>query len=313
MMRFLPLFLAAWLFADGHILLYHRVGETKASGASMNVTVAKLKQDLQYLKENNYKVIPLSEMVAKIKAGQPIDDKTVAITVDDAYKSFYVNGVPVFKEFGYPYTLLVYVEGVTSRWPDYMTWDEVNDVVKKGNDIGLHSFAHKNMAEMSLENAKIDTEHALAIYKEKTTQTPKYYAYPFGSYNSSVEKEIAKIGVLAILTTDSGAINQYTNLMQMPRAALNTQSNLPSILKMKALNIKISETKEANGLTKIKGEVFDFNTTKLGVYIAKNDRKTVDVKDGKFEFTIDKHTMNQKRKLVFYEGTHSCAKALDLN
>lgn len=313
MMRFLPLFFAAWLFADGHILLYHRVGETKPSALSMNVTTAKLHSDLQYLKDNGYKVIPLSEMVAKIKAKQPIDDKTISITVDDAYKSFYTHGVPVFKEFGYPYALMVYVEGVTSKWPDYMTWEEVNDVAKHGNEIGLHSYAHKNMAEMPLEQAKADTELGLKIFKEKTNTMPKYYAYPFGSYNFAVEKEIAKTGVEAILTTDGGAVTQYTDLMAMPRSALNTESNLPFILKMKALNVKVSEIKEPNGLFKIKGELIDSNLTTINVSIAKNDQKAIAVKDGKFEFVISKNEINKKRKLTFYNGARAYTKAFDLN
>ncbi|MEY4504081.1 MAG: hypothetical protein RL154_374, partial [Pseudomonadota bacterium] len=271
MMRFLPLFLAAWLFADGHILLYHRVGETKASGISMNVTTAKLRQDLQYLKDNGYKVIPLSEMVAKVKSGQPIDDKFITITADDAYKSFYTNGVPILKEFGYPYALMVYVEGVNSKWPDYMNWTEVNDIVKSGNEIGLHSFAHKNMAELPLDKARADTLQGGEIFKEKTGQVAKYYAYPFGAYNLTVQNDIAKTGVSAILTTDSGGIAPYTNLMAMPRTALNTSSDLKFILKMRTLNVKITETNEPNGMTKISGEVLDSNISKLNVYIGSNN------------------------------------------
>ena len=42
----------------------------------------------------------------------------------------------------------------------------------------------------------------------------------------------------------------------------------------------------------------------------KNNRKIIDVKDGKFEFTIDKNAINKKRKLIFYSGSKSVAKTL---
>jgi len=61
------------LWADAHIFVYHRFGDTKHK--STNTSIEVLKKEFEYFKENGYKVITLSKLVKAIKDGKTIPDK----------------------------------------------------------------------------------------------------------------------------------------------------------------------------------------------------------------------------------------------
>lgn len=55
-------------------------------------------------------MVPLEKIIEKLKRKETIPSNWVALTIDDAYKSFYTQGLPLFKEYNYPFTLYVYVK-----------------------------------------------------------------------------------------------------------------------------------------------------------------------------------------------------------
>ena len=54
----------------------------------------QLDSHIAHLKRGKFTVWPLKKIVAAIKAGEPLPDKTVAITIDDAYASVMKRGLP---------------------------------------------------------------------------------------------------------------------------------------------------------------------------------------------------------------------------
>lgn len=79
-----------------------------------------LREYFVYLRNNNYKVLSLSEYVRAI-----IDKrdtyKTVVFTVDDGYRDFYLHAFNIFKEFGYPATIFITSDFIEKRM--FMWWD----------------------------------------------------------------------------------------------------------------------------------------------------------------------------------------------
>ena len=65
------------------ILQYHHVSDTTPKSTS--ITPNQFAVHLKYLKEKSFNVVPLSTLIDNIKNQQPLEDKTVAITFDDAY------------------------------------------------------------------------------------------------------------------------------------------------------------------------------------------------------------------------------------
>ncbi len=100
-----------------------------------------LREFFVYLKNNNYRVMSLSEYVRAI-----IDKrdtyKTVVFTVDDGYRDFYLHAFDVFREFGYPATIFVTSDFVDKRM--FMWWDAF-----------VYAFINTRLAEIDLSELEV--------------------------------------------------------------------------------------------------------------------------------------------------------------
>ena len=91
------------------ILCYHRFGP-KAS--KLTVTKASFESQMDYLAANGYHVVPLETVRAFLDAKEPLPRKTVAITIDDGYRSTYEVAFPVLRKHGFPATVFLYSDFV---------------------------------------------------------------------------------------------------------------------------------------------------------------------------------------------------------
>src|SRR3546814_19795417 len=78
--------------------MYHRFGEHKA--AATNITLQQFAAHIAELTSGRYSVLPLPDIVAALREGRPLPDRTVAITIDDAYRSVYREAWPMLKAAG---------------------------------------------------------------------------------------------------------------------------------------------------------------------------------------------------------------------
>jgi len=82
--------------------VYHRFGDDRFP--STNIEIEQFKAHLDYLRVNHYEVITLSKALEKLKTNQ-LQPKTVVLTIDDGYKSFYQNALPLLEQYGFEATL----------------------------------------------------------------------------------------------------------------------------------------------------------------------------------------------------------------
>src|SRR3546814_10430794 len=93
--------------------MYHRFGEHKA--AATNITLQQFAAHIAELTSGRYSVLPLPEIVAALREGRPLPDRTVAITIDDAYLSVYREAWPMLKAAGLPFTLFAATDPLRSE------------------------------------------------------------------------------------------------------------------------------------------------------------------------------------------------------
>ncbi len=221
------------LWADAHLFVYHRFGDNKH--ASTNTSLPVLEKQFKYFKDNNYKVVSLKKLHAALKKKERIPDNWVVLCIDDSYKSFYTNGLDLFKKYNYPFTLFVYIEATDKSYGDFMTWKQIREASMFG-EIALHSYAHKHMVSMSAEAIKKDTSRALVSFEKNMGYKPKYYAYPYGEFDESVEKAIFSFGFELILNQNVGAVSDKSPLYSLDRIALTGDVNLKTKLRIKYLD-----------------------------------------------------------------------------
>lgn len=114
----------------GHatILLYHRFGDARYPTTS--VSMEEFERQMRYLKENGYRVVRLSTLVDTLKRGEEVPPKTVAITIDDGYRST-MKAYEVLRRYGYPFTVFLYMEAV-GRYPDFLTLEQIRKMELSG-------------------------------------------------------------------------------------------------------------------------------------------------------------------------------------
>jgi peptidoglycan/xylan/chitin deacetylase (PgdA/CDA1 family) len=89
----------------GVILLYHHVDSD--TPPSTTISPSDFKAHLEYLRDNDFNVIPLDTMIDSLQKQQALPERAVAITFDDGYISIFEQAFPMLQEFGYPFTLFV--------------------------------------------------------------------------------------------------------------------------------------------------------------------------------------------------------------
>jgi len=225
--------LSLTIWADAHVFVYHRFGDAKH--ASTNISLANLKKQFDYFKENHYEVVPLSKLNQALKTEQKVPDNWVVFCIDDSYKSFYENGLALFKEYQYPFTLFVYIEATDKHYGDFMSWEQIKETQEYGQ-IGLHSYAHKHMVSLNPKQMKEDTNKALSSFKKHLGYTPKYYAYPFGEFDENLKNVISSYGFELILNQNVGAVSSKSPRDDLDRIALTGDVNLKHKLRIKYLN-----------------------------------------------------------------------------
>ena len=221
--------------SHGTILVYHHVSEH--TPPSTTISPEKFKEHLLFLKAN-HSVVPLTEMIEKLKSGQPLPDMAVAITFDDGFANILKNAHPLLLEFGFPYTIFVNPDTVGSG-KAHISWPELKTMSQQGALIANHYLDHRHMLQGS-EKAdwlKITRQNILAAeaaIEEKIGFSPGYLAYPFGEYNAELADLVNEMGLIGF-AQHSGGVGLHTDFTQVPRfPAAGIYSNL------KTLKVKLS-------------------------------------------------------------------------
>lgn len=210
-------------YSGGTVLIYHRFGEDKYP--TTNIAADRFREQLVFLRDNHYRVISLEQLVHSLKQKTPLPDRAVVITIDDGYKSVYESAWPLLKEFGYPFTVFLYIKATDNRHWNYLTWDQVREMKGAGVDFQNHGYAHEHMAskpdtmDMQEYRAMIheDLTVSTGIFLKELGEQPLYFAVPYGEYNRTVLEEVRSFGYEAILLQDPGSVSGDTDPFAIPR------------------------------------------------------------------------------------------------
>ena len=131
-----------------------------------------------------------------LPAQQPVPDKLVVLTFDDASRSHYDVVRPILKKYGFSATFFI-TEGFTftTNKKDYMTWQQIAQLHRDGFEIGNHTRDHLGLSE---ENTG-QLEEQLSAINLKCEQhgipRPVSLAYPGNSFHPSLLPLLAEQGI----------------------------------------------------------------------------------------------------------------------
>lgn len=204
---------------SGVVLMYHRFGDDRYPPT--NTTIEQLEDHIQALKAGGHAVVPLADIVSAQRGLTILPPKSIAITVDDAYRSFLMEGWPRFKAAGFPVTLFVSTAASDGNFSDNLSWDEIRALEREGVSIGAHSQNHDHLPTISAEDVTQDIASMTTAFVRELGAVPKLYAYPYGEAGLPDMDAVRAAGFLAAFGQQSGAIGPDSDPFYLPRFALN--------------------------------------------------------------------------------------------
>ncbi len=173
------------------ILCYHRFGRT--SNGKMTVSATALAAQLDWLVRNRYHVLKLADLRDWLDGKRALPLRSVVITADDGYASFYHHAFPLLKQYGLPATLFVYTDFIGAG--DAVDWAELQEMSRSGLvDVAGHSRTHRNLIERQ-PNESDEAYQQVLLNEIRTPQTLlsqklgipiEHFAYPYGDANEAV-------------------------------------------------------------------------------------------------------------------------------
>lgn len=122
------------------VLGYHDF-TAEGEETEMCIRTAKFRRQMEQIQQLGIKVVSLDDFAAWKRGEKAIPERSILITVDDGWKSFYTEAYPILKEFKYPFTLYLYKNYVDGGGRA-MTSPMIKEMLNNGATIGSHSVSH---------------------------------------------------------------------------------------------------------------------------------------------------------------------------
>lgn len=238
------------------ILQYHHIGTDTPPVTSLGVE--DLRAHLQYLRDNDFTVLPLEQVLQALRTGASLPPRSAVLTFDDGYRSVYERAWPLLREFGYPFTVFVTAGLVTSNGRLYASWDELREMGEHGATLANHTMSHAYLVARApgqseadwLEGVRREIEDAEALILAETGQSHKLLAYPYGEYEPAIQQLVQHLGYIGI-GQHSGPINARSDFTALPRfPASGIYASLRSLsTKIRSLAFNVSLVAPGTPLT----------------------------------------------------------------
>jgi len=201
------------------VLMYHRFGDSRYP--LTNITIDQFESHIAELKNGDFTVLPVPEIIQRQQAGEALPDRTVGITIDDAYENVFTEAWPRLQKAGFPFTVFVATDPIDRSYEDMMTWDQIREMAQGGVTIGAHTGSHLHMPDHSTARVNDEIQRSNARFHEELGATPALFAYPYGESGKQMSELVKDAGYVAAFGQHSGAFAATDNQFELPRFPLN--------------------------------------------------------------------------------------------
>lgn len=201
------------------ILMYHRFGEGEYP--STNIRLDQFEAHIAELSSGRYVVLPVSEIIRKLKRGESLPERTVGITIDDAYRSTYTEAWPRLKLARLPFTVFTSTAHVDHGAARHLSWQQIREMRESGVEFGHHSVSHLHMPKATADEIHKELSIALNRFKKELGVSPELFAYPYGETSLATKNAVKNAGFAAAFGQHSGVVDATADMHYLPRFSLN--------------------------------------------------------------------------------------------
>jgi len=210
------------------IIFYHRVLPEFAEDEDDPIYALRPEQfesQMEFLAKAGFISLSLEEYAEAARGLRPVASRSVMVTFDDGYADNFAVAWPIARKYNIKLNLFISTgfigeanpiimgengyQVVTGReawgaarnrvqehlrkFPQLwrpLNWTELGKMVKQGVQIGLHSHRHQNLASLTPEALRADIRQGLRACADQLGLRPRFFALPYGGYDSYTEEVI---------------------------------------------------------------------------------------------------------------------------
>lgn len=204
------------------VLYYHSVKES----VDNEVTIAPemLKTQLQYIKDEGYVTLTLSELKEYLLNNSPIPNKSILITFDDGYMDNYYSAFPILKDLNMQATIFCITSELDGTY--YLSKDAINEMSNYGIDIQSHTVNHPHLDKMTYDEQLTELKESKKTLESITGKKVDSIAYPFGDFNDDSIKATKDAGYTLGFTTKKGLSDRDDNPLTLDRIYISSNYDM---------------------------------------------------------------------------------------
>jgi peptidoglycan/xylan/chitin deacetylase (PgdA/CDA1 family) len=179
---------------------------------------------MNYLKDNGYRVISLKDLLGFLEYKHGIPKKSVVITVDDGYRSFYEIAYPILNEYSFKATLFISTD-LMRKSKNRVTWNQLKKIKADGFEVGSGCLSRTDLTKRRAKERekaylkRIENElvRSKKIIDRKLGQKTIFLAFPYGGYNQRILQLSEKAGYKIGLSVRKGSNPFFADPLSLKR------------------------------------------------------------------------------------------------
>ncbi len=209
------------------VMMYHQIAEYPGDD-NLLVSSESFEKHMKFLRDNEYSVIPLDELISRIKSNLEMPDKVVAVTFDDGYEDNYKNAYPILKKYDIPATIFIITDYIGKD--NYLTWDEIRRMSKDRIQFGSHTKSHPFL-DMIKDVSVLSDEIAgsKSVIEANSGSKVNMFCYPLGRMNDEVKKIVEDSGYMGAVSTNPPFKYKRNDVYAMPRIKITRNCDNPIV------------------------------------------------------------------------------------
>ena len=252
------------------ILMYHSISGDNEDNIHpyyhINTSPSVFAMHMQFLHENSYTVISLSEAVRILKSSDTnfCDDLTnklnkpfpcwepklsdrgnkpnapqryVVLTFDDGYRDFYTKAFPILQRYGYTATVFLPTALIGNtkhklKGKDHLNWDEVKELSEKGISFGSHTVNHPQLKNIDYSKIEYELRRSKERIKTMLGREINLFSYPYKfpeedkKFIKYLKEILVKFGYECNVTTKIGSMTPQNDCFFLKRLPMNSSDDL---------------------------------------------------------------------------------------
>jgi peptidoglycan/xylan/chitin deacetylase (PgdA/CDA1 family) len=182
------------------VLCYHQIRDWRKSDKKIDkdyiIPPATFRAHIKLLADSGYHTILPDQLYAYLTKGTALPAKPIMLTFDDTDGDQYIVARPELLKYGFKGVYFIVFNNINKN-KHYMSRQQIKQLADEGNTIENHTLTHANFKKYKGDDWNREIATPTLKLEALTGKPVKYFAYPYGLWNTQNLPQLHKLGFLA--------------------------------------------------------------------------------------------------------------------